>query len=96
MNAISREDLKRFNEDQLRKKVLIPLYQALGYHDVAEYHGGYEDGKDIVATQFVDGEKVQTVIVAKSGSILAAKENARGVIFASCSNSPIMTVCCCG
>ncbi len=46
---LTRAQLERISEAQLRKDVLIPLFSAMGYSDVYEYHGGpLEQGKDIV------------------------------------------------
>jgi hypothetical protein len=42
---------KRFDmsEEQFRTAVLIPLFEAMGFHNVYHYHGGIgEKGKDIV------------------------------------------------
>jgi hypothetical protein len=48
---LSREKLKSLNEAELRRQVLISLFQAMGFQDVAEYHGSDEFGKDIVMWQ---------------------------------------------
>ena len=46
---LTKDTFQKLNEADLRKKVLIPLLQAMKYRDVYEYHGGAgEQGKDIV------------------------------------------------
>ena len=46
---ITKNELKRLSEADLRTKVLIPLFERMGYHDVVHYHGGtLEQGKEIV------------------------------------------------
>ena len=45
---VSHEILKTLTESDLRTKVLIPLFQAMGFRDVSEHHGTDEFGKDIV------------------------------------------------
>lgn len=45
----TKEQVQGFPEAELRRNVLIPLFNAMGFHDVFEYHGGtQEQGKDIV------------------------------------------------
>ena len=46
-SPISIERLRTLKEDRLRTDVLIPLFRALGYHDVVHNHGAQERGKDI-------------------------------------------------
>ena len=46
---MTRDQLQEMKEDTLRTKVLIPLFEAMGFRDVCPYHGGIlERGKDIV------------------------------------------------
>jgi hypothetical protein len=43
------QNLSSLKEDDLRKKVVIPLFRAMGFQDVFDYHGGgQEQGKDVV------------------------------------------------
>lgn len=57
------------NEADLRTQVIMPLYQALGYNNVCEYHGHDEKGKDVVATEHVNSKEEYTAIVAKASNI---------------------------
>jgi len=43
-----REKLQTLSEDDLRKKVIIPMMYALGCINVRDTHGPYEKGKDVV------------------------------------------------
>ncbi len=45
---LTKEKLIAMNENDLRTKVLIPLFRAMEYKDVIDYHGPNELGKDIV------------------------------------------------
>jgi hypothetical protein len=65
--AITRSQLLAMNEEQLRRQVLIPLFQAMGFHDVVEYHGSGELGKDIVMWK-AEGisRRVNYAVVAKA------------------------------
>lgn len=45
---LSLEKLRSLSEADLRRKVLIPLFRAMGFRDVVELHGSGELGKDIV------------------------------------------------
>ncbi len=37
---LTREYVASLTESALRKEVLIPLFRAMGFLDVTEYHGG--------------------------------------------------------
>ena len=45
---LTRESISELKENDLRRRVLIPLFVAMGYRDVRELHGATEYGKDIV------------------------------------------------
>src|SRR5205807_1535158 len=58
------------SEDELRTSVLIPLFQKLGYNDVALRHGPFELGKDLVMwIQDPIGVRRYCAVVAKTGPI---------------------------
>ncbi len=42
-----REKLEKLSENNLRKKVLIPLLKALGAYATEDFHGSREKGKDV-------------------------------------------------
>lgn len=47
--SITRSGLSDLNENTLRIEILIPLFKAMGFQDVTDFHGGVlEHGKDIV------------------------------------------------
>lgn len=68
---IDKKQLEGLSEDELRRKVLIPLFKKMGFRDVEHYHGGTgEQGKDIVMWRpdsFDNRENY--AVVAKRGSI---------------------------
>jgi len=43
-----KERLQKLSENDLRKKIIIPMMYALGCIDVRDTHGPYEKGKDVV------------------------------------------------
>lgn len=46
---LTKEQVRRMKEDELRREILIPLLKRMGFRDVYEHHGGEnEQGKDIV------------------------------------------------
>ena len=48
-DQLSREMIEGMKEAELRERVLIPLFTAMGFIDVKHYHGGAgEKGKDII------------------------------------------------
>jgi hypothetical protein len=69
-------DLAALTEAQLREDILVPLFQAMGYHDVTERHGMRELGKDIVMWET---DKLVTraniAVMAKRGSISGRADN---------------------
>jgi hypothetical protein len=76
----SRAELKNMNEDTLRTKVLKPLLEELGYHDVFHYHGGQgEKGKDLIMWKPGDlGERVNYAIVVKAVRITGKAQVSTG------------------
>ena len=67
---LSRETIESLEEAEFRRKVLIPLFVAMGFRDVLEYHGAEELGKDIVMWKpdVVSGRE-NYAVVAKVGKI---------------------------
>ncbi len=63
-------ELRKLSENEFSKKVLIPLYTALGFFDITHTHGEDEFGKDII---FSDknkfGETVYYTSLVKQGDI---------------------------
>lgn len=59
------------SEADLRTRVLIPLFKAMGFNDVSHYHGGTgEQGKDITMWRAnVLGDREYYAVVAKAGRI---------------------------
>lgn len=68
---LSRARLSDMQEDEFRREVLLPLFQAMGFLDVVLQHGGIlEQGKDFVMWKRDDlRERVNYAVVAKSGVI---------------------------
>src|SRR4051812_22651694 len=68
---LSREEVEKMSESDLRTRVLIPLFDAMGYKDVRLYHGlSGEQGKDIVMWKPEDiSPRVNYAVVAKKKSI---------------------------
>jgi hypothetical protein len=61
------EHLRALNEDALRRSLLIPLLEKMGFKGVREYHGPSERGKDIVCYDCNKlGQKEYFAIVAKA------------------------------
>jgi hypothetical protein len=73
---------KRFDmsEEQFRTAVLIPLFEAMGFHNVYHYHGGIgEKGKDIVMWKTGNmGQREDYAVVAKVGKITATPGTRKG------------------
>jgi hypothetical protein len=67
----SKEILLNLDEAALRRDVLLPLFRAMGFHDVVEYHGGtLEQGKDIVMWRNdATGNRVNYAVVVKAKPI---------------------------
>lgn len=69
--AITRKQVDGLNEAELRTRILLPLFRAMGYQDVEHYHGGaLELGKDLLMWQKdpVRG-KVRIAVVVKAGRV---------------------------
>ncbi len=67
---ITREGLKKIKENELRKDVLIPLFEAMGFRDVTDFHGTQELGKDIVMWKEDEtGSRENYAIVAKASRV---------------------------
>ena len=69
--VLNREVITEMDEAALRTKVLIPLFEAMGFHDVYHHHGGaLEQGKDIIMWRYgVLNEKENYAVVAKATNI---------------------------
>lgn len=48
MIVLTKEFIRRMDEEQFRTMVLIPLLKEMGYFDVEDWHGRSELGKDVV------------------------------------------------
>ncbi|MCK4613922.1 MAG: HEAT repeat domain-containing protein, partial [Thermoplasmata archaeon] len=65
-----KEMLQKLNEADLRTKVLIPLFQKMGYRGIIHYHGTLEKGKDIVFYgEDKLGEREYAGVVVKAAKI---------------------------
>lgn len=63
-------ELETLNESELRKKIIIPLMQAMGFNDVIEYHGTNEKGKDIIGWKSDELKgRLYYAVIAKAGDI---------------------------
>lgn len=73
----SLEKLRSLSEADLRRKVLIPLFRAMGFRDVTEVHGSRELGKDIVMWK-VDHfrGRVNYAVVAKAQKVTTGPQSA--------------------
>ena len=69
--ALTKDDIASMSEAELRQRVLMPLFEAMGYNDVFEYHfGPQEQGKDIVMWKAETiRERVNYSVVAKAERI---------------------------
>lgn len=63
--------VSELDEDKFRKLVLLPLFKALGYHNVIHYHGGPKElGKDIVMWKKEDfQERINYAVIVKAGKL---------------------------
>ncbi len=68
---LTQTQMQQMSEEDLRKKVLIPLFKAMGYLDVMGHHGGsQEQGKDIVMWKPGDfRDRVNYAVVVKAAKI---------------------------
>jgi hypothetical protein len=68
---MTRDDIQQMSEKQLRESVLVPLFEAMGYHGVHVYHGGsLELGKDIIMWKEEGvAERLNYAVVAKAEAI---------------------------
>jgi hypothetical protein len=63
---LTKEIMQKMKEDELSRNILIPLLEAMGFHDVFYHHGGSdEQGKDIVCweTDKLHARKNYAVVV---------------------------------
>ena len=68
--ALSREKIEKMKEDELREKVLVPMFRAMGFQDVRLFHGQNERGKDLIMWKpREDASKEYCVVVAKARKI---------------------------
>lgn len=69
-------EIASLHEDQLRRKVIMPLLIEMGFNNVIHNHGAREFGKDIVAfNQDAAGDTYCIAIVAKAGKLSGRKVN---------------------
>ncbi|HEY6803209.1 MAG TPA: hypothetical protein VI306_06485 [Pyrinomonadaceae bacterium] len=67
---ITKTTLQSMKETELQKKVLVPLFEAMGYEDVKIHQGTTEYGKDLVMWKPGElGQRQNWVVVAKSTPI---------------------------
>jgi hypothetical protein len=64
----SKEEMYRLSEADLRKRVIIPLMEKMGFHGVNEWHGGARElGKDVIGWKESDfGSRTNIAVVAKA------------------------------
>jgi hypothetical protein len=69
--GFTRAEIQAMNEDDLRRRVLMPLFRKMGFRDVMLYHGSIlEQGKDIVMWKPDDFTARQNyAVIAKVGRI---------------------------
>src|SRR3712207_4489185 len=76
---LTKQQVNRMKEDELRASVLVPLLQKMGFQDVFVHHGSGELGKDIVCWMSDTlGSRVNYAIVAKAVPITGKSAVARG------------------
>jgi hypothetical protein len=77
--------ITNFTECDLRKNILIPLFEKMGFHDVYENHGTGELGKDIVMWKKEGiSERIDYAVIVKATKITgtaAGKGSASEVCF---------------
>lgn len=74
----TRDQIEAFSEDELSRKVLIPLFEHMGFTDVFYHHGGpLEQGKDIVMRRPDALHDVRNyAVVVKAKQITGAADSA--------------------
>ena len=77
---LTKEIVQKMKEDELSRKVLIPLFREMGFQDVVYHHGGAgEQGKDIV---FWKQDELQTrknyAVVVKATNISGQAKGGKG------------------
>ncbi len=73
--------LRKLNESRLRKEVLVPLFEKMGFKDVIEYHGSVEKGKDIIFYEMDKFDnKIYTGVVVKAGDITGSASSSSGAM----------------
>lgn len=76
---LTKEQVYRMKEDELRDSVLVPLLQKLGFQGIFVHHGSGELGKDIVCWMSdALNSRVNYAIVAKAVPITGRSAVARG------------------
>src|ERR1041384_7780216 len=82
---ITRTKLATMKEKELQRDVLVPLFEAWGFHDVEVHQGTTEAGKDLVMWKPGDlGERLNYAVVVKAKPIsgkAAGKSSAAEVRF---------------
>ena len=82
---ITRTKLGMMKEKELQRDVLVPLFEAWGFHDVEVHQGTTEVGKDLVMWRSGDlGERLNYAVVVKAKPIsgkAAGKSSAAEVRF---------------
>ena len=74
----SREWMESLKEEDLRIKVLIPLFRAMSYSEIRDFQGANELGKDLVLRKESEfGDTEYTAVVVKAVSITG---KAKGVL----------------
>lgn len=67
MVALTKERVRKMKEAELRKEVLLPLLQAMGYQHVFEHHGSRELGKDFICWKHDElGSRKNLALVVKA------------------------------
>jgi len=67
--ALTRTRLASMTEDELQK-VLVPLFEAMGFQNVEIHQGNTELGKDLVIWKLGDlGERVNYAVLVKAKTV---------------------------
>lgn len=75
----TKNDITRMSENELRTKVLIPLFRAMGYQDVVDHHGGpHEQGRDIVMWKADSHHGRQNYAVVAKAERVSGRVEGRG------------------